>query len=68
MAFEDNLWDRKVCWEKLGLNLASDKKGDCNLTDILGSPTSVEDIWSGLGSVGTNHGTEAGAAVAGKDY
>ena len=33
------------------MTLASDKRGACNLVEIVGAPTYVEDMWSGLGSV-----------------
>ena len=67
-AVEDNSWDRYVCWGKLGIALASGEQGAHNLTEIVGAPTSVEDIWLGIGSVGTDHGAGAVAAAATKDY
>ena len=68
MAVGEDLWDRDVCWGKSGVTSESDDQGDHNLTDIVGAPASVEDIWSGLGLVGTNHGAGAGAAMTGRDY
>ena len=64
----NNLWERNVGWGKLEISLASGKQGARNLTNIVGYPKSVEDIWSGLGLVGTNHGAGAGNAAAGRDY
>ena len=48
--------------------MSSDYRGDCNLMETVGALTSVEDIWSGLTSVETDHVTGAGAAEAGRDY
>ena len=61
-------WDRDICWGKLVVTLASDEQGDSSLMEILVALTYVEYIWSGIGSVGTNHGDGAGAAAAGRDY
>ena len=55
-AVEENLWDCNICWRKLGGTLASDERGACNLTENVGFPTSVEDIWLGITSVETDHG------------
>ena len=49
----------------LGMYSASGDQGNRNLMEIVGSPTSVGDIWSGLGSNGTNHSTRAVAAAVG---
>ena len=53
---------------KLGGTLASDEGGARDLTETVGVSTSVEDIWSGLISVETDHGAVAGAAAAGRYY
>ena len=65
---EKDLWDCDICWGELVVTLASDEQGDISLMDILVALTYVEYIWSGIGSVGTNHGNGAGAAAAGRDY
>ena len=39
--------------------MASNNRGACDLTDTVGSPTSVADIWSGLTSVGIDCGSGA---------
>ena len=44
----------------------SDEKVARNLMDIVGALTSIGYIWSGLGSVGTDHGVKARAAAAGR--
>ena len=62
------MWDRDAFWGKSGVTLASDEQGVCYLEEIVGTPTSVEYIWSGLGSVKIDHGARAGAAVAGREY
>ena len=64
----NNLGKRNVGWGKSDISLASGKQSARNLTNIVGYPKSVEDIWSGLGLVGTNHGAGAGNAAAGRDY
>ena len=61
------MWYRDVCWGILGVALASGKRGARNLTEIVGDPTSVEDIWPGIGLVGTNHGARSGATAAGRN-
>ena len=53
---------------KIGHTLMFDKRGACNLTEIVGALKSVKDIWSGIGSVGTDHDVGAGAVAAGRDY
>ena len=58
------MWDFGVCWGKLGIVLASSEQGACNLMGIVGALTSVGDIWSGIGLVGTYHGAGAGATAA----
>ena len=62
------MWDRDVCWGKWGVTLASDKRGACNLTEIVGALKYIEDIYSGLGSVETDYGAGSGDAAAGRDY
>ena len=62
-----DLWDRSVCWGKLGIVSAYGDRGARNLMDIVGAPTSAGDIWSGLGLVGTDHGAGSGAAAAGRN-
>ena len=64
----DNSWYRNICWGNLGLTLASEEQGPRNLTEIVEAPTSVEDIWFGLGLVGTNHGAGAVSVAAGRNY
>ena len=59
----DNLWYSNVCWGNLGIDSASGERGAQKLTDIVRVLMSVEDIWSGIGLVGTNHGAAAAAAV-----
>ena len=44
----------------------SDEKVARNLMDIVGALTSIGYIWSGLGSVGTDHGVKARAEAAGR--
>ena len=66
-ALGDHLYDRGVCWLKSGIDSASRKQVSCNLMEIVGDPTYVEDIWSELVSVGTNHGAGAGATAAGRE-
>ena len=61
----DGSWDRGVCWRKLRIVLASGNPGDINLMEIVGSLTSIGDIWSGIVSGGTDHGTGVGAEAAG---
>ena len=46
----------------------SEEQGARNLTEIVEAPTSVEDIWFGLGLVGTNHGAGEISAAAGRHY
>ena len=64
-AVGDNLWDRVVCWLKLGIVSAYDNQGYCTLMKTVGASTYFGYIWSGIGLVGTDHGTRAGAAAAG---
>ena len=66
MSAGDDSWDRGVYWAKLGIVSASGERGVCNLMNIVGDLTSVEDIWSRLQSGGTNHGVRAGATEAGR--
>ena len=63
-----NLRDRDVCSGKSGIASAAGKRGAHNLTDIVGSPTSVEDICLGIGSVETDHRAGARATAARRDY
>ena len=62
-AVGENLWDRIVCWRKLGIVLASVERGARNLTEIVRAPKSVEDIWSGIGLDGTDHSAREGDAA-----
>ena len=62
------MWDCGVCWGKLGIVSESGKGGACNLMEIVGAPASDGGIWSGLGSVGTNHSAGAGAVEAGRKF
>ena len=62
------MWDRDVCWEKLVIDSESGEKVVLNLADIARYPTSVENVWLGLGLVGINHNTGAGAAAVGRNY
>ena len=64
----ENLWDRDVFWGELGGTSESVKQGVRNPTENVGAPTSVEDIWSGMASVETDHVARVGAATARKDY
>ena len=52
----------------MGVTSEFEEGGDRDLTEIVGALISVTDIWSGLTSVETDHGVEAGAAAAGRDY
>ena len=45
----------------------SGEQDDINLTEIIGFLTSVEDIWSGIGSVATDHSARSGSAEVGRD-
>ena len=63
-AVGDSFWDQGVCCGKSGTVLASGERGAWNLMEIVVAPPSVWDIWSGLGLVGTDHGTRVGAAAA----
>ena len=66
-AVGEDLWYRGVCWGNSVIVSASVKQGSRNLMDFVGALMSVGDIWLGVGSVGTDHGTRAGAAVAGRN-
>ena len=68
MLVGDNLWDRGVCWKKLGTVSASGEQGVLNLTEIGEASTTVGDICPRLRSGGTDHGTGAGAAAVGRKY
>ena len=50
------------------LTLASDEGGAPDLTETMGAPMYVEDIWSGITLVETDHGAVAGDAAAGRQY
>ena len=63
----DNSCHRGVCWGKSGIFSASGEQGACNLIEIVGSPTYVGDIWSGIGLVGTDHGAGPGDVAAGRN-
>ena len=65
MSVGDDSWDRGICWAKLGIVMASGKRGVCNLMEIVGTSMSVGDIWLRLQSGGTNHGSGAGDTAAG---
>ena len=65
-AVGDNLWDRSVCWVKLGIVSAYGNQGSRNLMKTVGASTYFGDIWLKIGLVGTDHGAGAGAAAAGR--
>ena len=49
----------------MGIALASCEQGDRNLTEIVGSPTSVGDICLVIVSVGTDHNIRSGSVAEG---
>ena len=50
-----------------GIVSASGERGACKLMEIVGTSTCVGDIWSGLGSVGTNTDAGTGAVATGRN-
>ena len=66
-AVGDDLWDRGVCWGKLAIVSTYSEQGARNLMEIVGASTSARDMWLVIGLVGTDHGTGAGAAAAGRN-
>ena len=67
-AIGDNLWDRDFCWGKSGIILVYDDQGARKLMEIVVAPMSIEDIWSGIGLVGTDHSSGSGAAATVKYF